>query len=34
MGDLTQALVVRAHAFSKGARARIEAAGGQVEVLA
>ena len=33
-GDLALALMVRAHAFSKGARARIEAAGGQVEVLA
>ena len=34
MGDLRHALVVKAHAFSKGARARIEAAGGQAEVLA
>jgi len=33
-GELLHALVVKAHAFSKAARARIEAAGGQVEVLA
>ncbi|HLW61503.1 MAG TPA: 50S ribosomal protein L15 [bacterium] len=33
-GELPHALVVKAHAFSKGARARIEAAGGTVEVLA
>lgn len=33
-GELPHALVVKAHAFSKGARARIEGAGGQVEVLA
>lgn len=32
-GELSHALVVRAHAFSKTARTRIEAAGGQVEVL-
>ncbi len=32
-GELTHALVVRAHAFSKGARARIEAAGGRAEVI-
>lgn len=32
-GDLSQALVVKAHAFSKSARERIEAAGGRVEVL-
>jgi large subunit ribosomal protein L15 len=32
-GDLPHALVVKAHAFSKGARTRIEGAGGQVEVL-
>jgi len=33
-GELPHALVVKAHAFSKGARARIEAAGGRSEVLA
>ncbi|HYM90454.1 MAG TPA: 50S ribosomal protein L15 [bacterium] len=33
-GELPHPLVVKAHAFSKAARARIEAAGGQVEVLA
>lgn len=33
-GSLGHALVVRAHAFSKGARAAIEAAGGQAEVIA
>lgn len=33
-GELTHALVVKAHAFSKGARARIEAAGGRAEVIA
>ena len=32
-GDLSHALVVQAHAFSKSARERIEAAGGRVEVL-
>lgn len=32
-GELSHALVVKAHAFSKSARARIEAAGGQAEVL-
>jgi large subunit ribosomal protein L15 len=32
-GDLAHALVVKAHAFSKSARARIEAAGGRVEVI-
>jgi len=32
-GELSHALIVKAHAFSKGARTRIEAAGGQVEVL-
>ncbi|MCI0425364.1 MAG: 50S ribosomal protein L15 [Actinobacteria bacterium] len=32
-GDLDRALTVRAHAFSKAAAAKIEAAGGSVEVL-
>jgi large subunit ribosomal protein L15 len=32
-GTLTHALVVKAHAFSKSARACIEAAGGRVEVI-
>ncbi|HET7263044.1 MAG TPA: 50S ribosomal protein L15 [bacterium] len=32
-GDLPHALVVRAHAFSKSAKERIEAAGGRAEVL-
>lgn len=32
-GDLDRALVVRAHQFSAGARAKIEAAGGTVEVI-
>jgi len=32
-GDLTKALTVRAHKFSKTAVAKIEAAGGKVEVL-
>ncbi len=32
-GELGHALVVRAHGFSKGARARIEAAGGRAEVI-
>lgn len=32
-GDLGHALVVKAHAFSRGARARIEAAGGRAEVI-
>jgi large subunit ribosomal protein L15 len=32
-GELSHALVVKAHAFSKTARTRIEAAGGQAEVL-
>lgn len=32
-GELSHALVVKAHAFSKSARARIEAAGGRAEVL-
>lgn len=32
-GELTTALTVKAHRFSKSARAKIEAAGGTVEVL-
>jgi large subunit ribosomal protein L15 len=32
-GELKARLVVRAHAFSKSARAKIEAAGGQVEII-
>jgi large subunit ribosomal protein L15 len=32
-GDLGVALTVRAHAFSKAARAKIEAAGGSAEVI-
>ena len=32
-GDLPHALVVKAHAFSKSARERIEAAGGQAQVV-
>ncbi len=32
-GDLTKALTVKAHKFSNAAKAKIEAAGGQVEVL-
>ena len=32
-GELSHALVVKAHAFSKTARERIEAAGGQAQVL-
>ena len=32
-GDLSHALVVKAHAFSKSARQRIEAAGGRAEVI-
>jgi large subunit ribosomal protein L15 len=32
-GDIDRALVVRAHAFSQAARAKIEQAGGRVEVL-
>ncbi len=32
-GELPHALTVRAHAFSKGARAKIEQAGGKAEVL-
>ncbi len=33
-GELTERLTVRAHKFSESARAKIEAAGGRVEVLA
>lgn len=32
-GDITSALTVKAHRFSKNAKEKIEAAGGQVEVL-
>ncbi len=32
-GELTHALTVKAHAFSKSARTRIEAAGGHAEVI-
>ncbi len=32
-GDITSALTVKAHRFSKSAKEKIEAAGGQVEVL-
>jgi large subunit ribosomal protein L15 len=32
-GELTKKLVVQAHHFSVGAKAKIEAAGGRVEVL-
>lgn len=32
-GELTRALTVRAHAFSKSAAAKIEAAGGNIEVI-
>jgi large subunit ribosomal protein L15 len=32
-GELTKALTVRAHGFSETARRKIEAAGGQVEVI-
>jgi len=32
-GELTKALTVHAHKFSKSAAAKIEAAGGKVEVL-
>lgn len=33
-GDLTKALTIRAHAVSESAKAKIEAAGGSVEVIA
>jgi large subunit ribosomal protein L15 len=32
-GDLTKAIVVQAHKFSKSAEAKIQAAGGRVEVI-
>jgi large subunit ribosomal protein L15 len=32
-GDVERAVVVRAHAFSKSARAKLEAAGGRAEVI-
>ena len=32
-GDIDRALIVRAHSFSAGARAKIEAAGGTAEVI-
>jgi large subunit ribosomal protein L15 len=32
-GELDRALVVKAHAFSEGAKAKIEAAGGKAEVV-
>ena len=32
-GELTKALTVKAHKFSKSAQAKIEAAGGTVEVI-
>jgi large subunit ribosomal protein L15 len=32
-GDLTKAIVVQAHKFSKSAEAKILAAGGRVEVI-
>lgn len=34
MGELTKALTIRAHAVSESAKAKIEAAGGSVEVIA
>jgi large subunit ribosomal protein L15 len=33
-GELTQALTIKAHGFSAGAKAKIEAAGGTAEVIA
>jgi len=33
-GELTLSLTVRAHAFTRGARDKIEAAGGKAEVIA
>jgi large subunit ribosomal protein L15 len=33
LGDIDRALTVKADAFSEAARAKIEAAGGSVEVL-
>jgi len=32
-GDLTKAIVVQAHKFSKSAETKIQAAGGRVEVI-
>ena len=32
-GDITKAIVVQAHKFSKSAEAKIQAAGGRVEVI-
>lgn len=32
-GDLTRSLTVRAHAFTEGAKSKIEAAGGKAEVI-
>lgn len=32
-GDLTRSLTVKAHAFTRGAREKIEAAGGKAEVI-
>jgi large subunit ribosomal protein L15 len=32
-GDLDKALIVKAHAFSAAAKAKIEAAGGRAEVV-
>jgi large subunit ribosomal protein L15 len=32
-GDLTKAIIVQAHKFSKSAEAKIQAAGGRVEVI-
>jgi large subunit ribosomal protein L15 len=33
-GELTKSLTVKAHAFTRGAREKIEAAGGKAEVIA
>ena len=33
-GEIDKALVVKAHAFSDAAKAKIEAAGGRVELIA
>ena len=33
LGDLTKAIVVQAHKFSKSAEAKIQSAGGRVEVI-
>jgi large subunit ribosomal protein L15 len=32
-GDLGRALIVKAHAFSRAAKAKIEAAGGRIEIV-